>query len=268
MSSFTPPKPDFSIFVLGLKGRFRNQQEIDRRSSELQIVQVDALTPESPEIKEIDSHARVFHFWYNRNVTLPEVACALSHRRIIDLAYFENKDFVLILEDDAVIPTQEEIENHARILRGRAPILLSLASNLDAVLLGRRKSNIFGQKYSCSRSVPTHTQAYALNRSAIELIHHEQKIRKLDSLADFPPWYSDLLDFIMYMTPAPIAPSNNSVIGNDGRNSENSSISRRVYRFSLLAWLIEGRRYCGLVAYIRFVHGRAIGSLQMKHRNR
>ena len=264
MISVDLSKKDFQVFILGMTGNFRNQIEIDKRYGELSISQIDAFNSKSPEVNEIELNSRVFHFWYNRGITKQEAACALGHRKIINLAYLENKDFVLILEDDAEIPSLDEIRDHSLLLKREIPTLLLLANNINTVLLSKRSQKLLGNRYKKCLSIPTHTQAYALNRSAIELIYREQQNRNLNSLADYPPWYSEFLEFIMYLTPGSIAPAQTSTIGIEGRNSPNSNFFRRVYRFSFLAWLLEGWRYCNLLAYTRFVHGRAIGSLQMK----
>jgi len=260
----TPARQNVKIYILGLPGKFRNQQQIENSTEFPKIFKFYGVNKESKELDQLDLEARVFHFWHNRGITRAEAACAIGHRKIVNRAFEDSVDIAIILEDDARIPTNSDISSYTKILNTDKPILLMVAYAPQDVLLCRRKLNFQHQEILRCRSTPQVSQSYVLNRAGICAISRYQNSRGLDSLADFPPWYFDILDFYAIPVPDELASSNDSIIGEIGRTAQPSNFIRRLYRFTLLAWFVEGYRYCNLTSYIRYVHGRALASLKLK----
>jgi hypothetical protein len=255
---------NYGVYVLGLPGKFRNQRDIDHSLIRQKITQVNGLDKNSEAIDELDLESPTFFFWHNRAISRAEAACALGHRLIIETAYQDCVDFAVVVEDDGLIPTMEDIENFGSFLNSKRPILLVLAFKPKDIVFSKI-SFIFQRKnFRKCLSTPQLTQSYALNRSAIAAIAERQALHDLDSLADFPPWYFDILDFYTISEPQPVASELNSLIGLSGRTAQASDLRRRIYRFALLGWFCEGYRYCSLSSYVRYVHGRALASLKPK----
>lgn len=254
------------IYVLGTLNNFRNQSEIDKSPIKSLITKIEGYTAESRIIDSVDLNAKDFFFWYNRPITRSEAACALGHRKIVEKAFKESRDLTIVLEDDARIPSKFDISRYSRILCTKKPTLLLIAGRIDATLTIRRLFCSFNSTFRKCISMPTHTQAYALNRQAVEEISRIQKFRDLDSLADFPPWYFDVLNIIMLTPPDAIAESN-SLIGQSGRIANRRNVFMKIYRFSCLGWFLEYRKFCKLSSYIKFIHGRALASIKMHFSN-
>jgi len=202
---------NMKIYILGLRHNFRGDQLYDFLKKQNFDVEV-FWGYTSDDLLELRSftNVRKSEFLYGRNLTWPEIACTLGHRKILEKAISENLDSVLILEDDVVINDpnwlKSQIENS--VLSSDASMTLLLTDSrlclTSRIILQRSKFKSFVRIHSN----PSPTAAYLFNRAALNRLKELSVDNWYGVQADFPPVFSRELKFVDASTvtqPYPIA---------------------------------------------------------------
>ena len=219
------------------------------------------------DLERVDSKKSLF--WVNRELSNGEIACAMGHREMIMRAHINNAKIALFIEDDANLPIEEIETLKQSILNHKAPkaLILSYQTETSTIIpIFKRKHD--EKRYVRSFFVPTCAQMYAMNHAAIENVAAEWSTHRIETPADFPPWYADCLDFYFQIPGVnPNIFEFSSKIGNKRFEYPNSGFKKRFLKFSLIAWLQFAHREVGLKAYVMYCHGRAFNTIILKIKN-
>lgn len=251
-------KTNFHIVMLGLRESFRGEDELKRLQSKYKASVFWGFRGEDLSASLTNYSSEQAKFWFNRELTSGEIGCAFSHKEI--LLHFSNEpiDFLVVIEDDVKLDPKVDLQNLLQQLRQAELESMVLVCMAGKTAVSRRKLQLDGGRFEIARalSTPTSTQMLVFDKSALLAISEEAANRTLGATADFPPWYEDIVNFYVLTNPISISTGSETVIG-EGRMNKRSNWLRKFGRMSMLAWIFQGRRYCSLRAYVRYVHGRA-----------
>ena len=141
---------DINIYIINLQRREDRKQQITSRLNDLKIKNytfIDAidgkeLTPEEVKQSYNDKRSKEIH----REMTLPEIACALSHIKCAKKMLNEGLDYAIILEDDARLTL-----NFKYFLK---EFNTNYKYEFDYLILGAFSSNEFFNEKLKSKSAP------------------------------------------------------------------------------------------------------------------
>ncbi len=268
----------FRFYVLGLKDGFRGYklvEDLKRLNFEVEIVWgIDGRTSEI-FVSDLDAHVSIF--FSNRILTNAERATTLGHWKMFENALRGDEDFSVFLEDDAKLcdfnlldQSLTEIADSNRKGKANHLWLLIKRDFNEARVWRQRKDSKF---FSNTLTIPTLSSAYVINRRGLIALSKALGSRETTGHApDFPAFYADYLRFKVPAESVFDVTGEESVIGNERwlmARYEKYHSARQIARFTMVSWLVQGRKYSSLKSYLLYFHGRKLSHLKSKlHRDR
>lgn len=259
-------QPSVAVFVLGVPGRFRGSELVERLSQQFSVHIVDGLDAAGPLDLSDSIDQQEARFWLPRDLSLGEIACAFGHRAMIEAAAAADVDIAVFVEDDLPSGTVFDDLIATPQLAGARPCIV-LGAFTEASVLRSPSWNSRTAEASRSLSIPTCAMLYAMNRSSIENIATRWKSRRVGAVADYPAWYADEAKFfVLSKSLVPLLVHDNSLVGSERFRTPRSSWPRRICRATTLQWWLSGRNYSSLLSYCALVHGRIAAGLVLRFR--
>jgi hypothetical protein len=257
------------VYILGLDSQFRGTDSI-RRLQETGVEVVRFPATDGNEIPDLNSvcDQNVALQLIGRQMSRPEIGCAISHQRIIqDAADFEG-EFIVVLEDDTELDVRVSDLKNLPPVKSEKPTLTELITNKRFSLPIRRvrmdgELNRKSPLVYRSISVPTSSRCYVLNEAAIRALQPEQS--RIFYLADFPPDYSKKVEFWYTQNPLATDRDTPSIIGVRATSSQGlAEISREVKL--IFTWGFGNKKPFSLPTLINFIFFRRLSSLLFRLR--
>ena len=149
-----------------------------------------------------------------RELSIGEVGCALAHRRAINSYLNSNYKFGVIFEDDAEIISNFDFDIIVKLLDSDLPVIIVLGW-IPGFAIAKTPVDLFSDEPIELLTSPTCAFAYALNRSAAEIMTNNQE--KIIDLADWPIYVLTKVKFYSINSKSPWATANHdpeySIIG-------------------------------------------------------
>lgn len=240
------------IYILGLHRNFRGERLHNFLREQGYDVEIFwGYTSDDLAILRTFTNVQKSEFLYGRDLTWPEIACNLGHRKIIEKAFFENLECVVILEDDIVINDPFWLKSQIAISKlSEYPSLTLLLT--DSRLSLTKKSimkNSSLEKNKRIYSNPSPTAAYLLNGAALEKISRLPERDWHGTQADFPPVLSR--ELILYDASHSTEPYPIALL--EVESTISSSRGRTMSRKKHILW------YFHKVLFLGYFQGRAFG---------
>ena len=172
-----------------------------------------------------------------RDLRIGEVGCALAHRNAITNFLNSDYKFGIVFEDDVEVIADFDFNAISKLFDADMPMIVALGWSPGFAIANSQQNLLIGDPIELATS-PTGTFAYAINRSAAELMVGASK--KIIDLADWPVYALNKVNF--YATYSPWVTTNHdpklSMIGQRANPAPKNSIAVLVGRIKLLTNLV------------------------------
>jgi len=263
--------PRIQFAVLGIKEKFRGEKLIASIAKHGFSVETFWGRTKLNPSERMNLSAR--SFYYGRDLVPGESLCADGHRSIIRKGFEKSCDWLVVLEEDAIVEDVLKLVEVLLSVNVSSPTLLSFYFHKQDCLLGKRIKGIKVDIRPCY-SIPTSTVCYALNAKALVKLNRGKMVkdeRWVGFQADFPPGFGDHLRFFVVIENLIQHSETAGQIGKRGEVREKSfrsKINEIVRRFLIavgLHFVFRGRHYSGLTGYLKFFHARALARFLYKN---
>ena len=184
--------PSIEAFVISIDAETRNASlysQIKREGIASRWVPAVDMRGPGPELADHLYDGRTCNAVLGRPISRAEAGCALSHLKAARLAFEASLDWVLVIEDDAILGKNISpvIERAVELDSGRPMVFTLHSTNVPLMISSSKKQlgddglGVIGRLYL----PPSSTVAYLMNRGAIELFSQKNRVQ---GLADWPPW--------------------------------------------------------------------------------
>lgn len=174
------------IYVIDSPDEKSRRATIELNQEHFQVTHGWAFFISNEEFSSLSKHDnRLARIILGRDLTQGEVGVSLAHQSVYKDHLTRAEEWVLILEDDAVV---DEVVTLTQIKRAISLLDSRKKSRRKAsvVLLGHHPRLVFaraGSFLTKQQTIPTGTFGYLINKSASEKLAHDHPI---DFLADWP----------------------------------------------------------------------------------
>lgn len=191
------------VFVIGLPDAFRGaplEDELGRagiRSLRCDGVRIAAESMD--HLDEFDPESS--RLLLRRPMSASELGCALAHQRVYARLIAEGLGSAVVFEDDARLLRALNLPALADLLAVEHPRIITLHSPPGFAVVDASRSHTGGASEVAFTAVvpPTTTTAYALNRSAVEVL--ERHGRPISHVADWPIAAETHCEFLVLREP-------------------------------------------------------------------
>jgi hypothetical protein len=252
------------IFVLGLHDAFRGESLVSQLESHgFSTNIVWGIDGRKESRKFTPTELSKSLFFQNRKISQTEIACTLGHRKMHEVASAQTSDLYVFLEDDVAIEDFDIFRDALNEIYGANNELLIW--NLlfrPHNILNLSITKKFHLKFQKTYLIPTSTTGYVMNHKT--LTHLIDVYRNHDSigyLADFPVYFADSIGFMAATENILSLSDEESIVALErklSRQETHRNLMKSVLLFSCVYWLIEGKKYSSLRAYLMHFHGRKL----------
>jgi GR25 family glycosyltransferase involved in LPS biosynthesis len=199
-----PVSDYYSAYVLSLRSRFRGQELVEFLGClnfRHKLVWGFETAEFAPDFFENLVDQRKAKFLLGRELSFPEVSCALGHFEMYEEFLSSNSEWGLFLEDDSGLKSNiESLLNN--LVTVSEPIVLTLSS-MSQKTFGPQPFPLDGHPNPLSWMPgfqkclipPTGAFAYLLNRKSAQIAVHTLRGKKIYCPADFPFEFRNLVQF-------------------------------------------------------------------------
>lgn len=188
-------------------------------------------------------------------LSVGEIGCAMAHVKAYKRLLESPEKFLVVIEDDAVMEHQFDLEIFTSLMDTDVPQVLLLGRNfLDLPVLTKQLGKFGSADVFVDNLPPTGTFAYIVNRSAAELMSKEFELDGVNFTADWPLSAVERATFLYCYPPLFSSGNSTSLIerpGSANRSKQFSSIYRAL-RYSTS----RDRRYSRVIRRLYRRHAR------------
>lgn len=187
---------NFLVQIISTRGEIRSRNLLESlESQKISYSITEGVIPNADEYLQMQLHSPKLSKLINfRDIRIGEVGCALAHKKCSKLLVESEKSFGVVLEDDAEIIQNFNLDLLEKYLNVKKPRIVILGWIPGFAIANKPKATITDGIFKLVTPT-TCTFAYALNKSAANLIMN--KGSKIIDLADWPIYLFEKIEFLI-----------------------------------------------------------------------
>lgn len=191
------------VFVIGMPDAFRGAPlEAELGRTGIRSVRCDGVrvaTESMDRLEEFDPASAMLLL--RRRMSASELGCALAHQRVYARMIADRLGSAIVFEDDARLLRPLDLRGLADLLAVEHPRIIALHAPPGFAVVDTSRSHAGGAHELAFTAIvpPTTTTAYALNRSAAEVLSRQG--RPISHVADWPIGAETHCEFLVLSEP-------------------------------------------------------------------
>ena len=174
------------IFIIALDSDYRNP-ELARSLSLLGSVK----EPAGGHVYNAQDDVQLNHDFsiaFNRSeLSKGEIGCAIAHIKSYEWLLKSSESFLMVVEDDAVLTRDFNVEAFRSLMEVETPVLLLLGRHSYDLPFRKKHVGIFGGvRFFADSLPPSGSYAYLVNKPAAKIMATEMDYHGLNFVADWP----------------------------------------------------------------------------------